>query len=450
LPVSAVAQKVIAVIGRPNVGKSTLFNRILGAQRAIVHDIAGVTRDRHYAEAEWAGRSFTIIDTGGFIPKSADAIEQAVREQAMMAIEEADAVIFVLDAAAGPTALDYDIADSIRKTAKKVLLTANKVDSQKSEPAIAEFYSLGLGPPFPVSALTGRNIGDFLDHLVEDLQPNSVVEKVESRTNLAIVGRPNVGKSTLVNALLGRQRVIVTETPGTTRDSVDSALRHNGEEFLLIDTAGLRKRAAAKESIEFFSTIRTLRSISRCDVAVVLVDANLGIERQDLRIISEVVERKKGIIVAVNKWDLIENASARTDGYTRAVKSRLRMFDYVPVLLISARTKENVNQILEVSKRVRDQRQKRIDTHTLNDILLKEIKVSPPSSGTGKEAKIRHITQVRSSPPIFVFFTNQPSLIKTDYARFLEGRIRKHFGFIGVPITISFKRSDRSRWNSML
>jgi GTP-binding protein len=437
---STVSQKVVAVIGRPNVGKSTLFNRILGSQRAIVHDIAGVTRDRHYAEAEWAGRSFTIIDTGGFIPRSADVIEQAVREQAKMAIEEADAVIFIVDAVAGPTPLDYDIADSIRKTEKKVLLTANKVDSQKAEPAIAELYSLGLGSPIPISALTGRNIGDFLDLLVKDFQTEGVVEKVEARTNLAIVGRPNVGKSSLVNALLGRERVIVTETPGTTRDSIDSTLHCNGEEFLLIDTAGLRKHAAMKESIEFFSTIRTLRSISRCDVAVVLIDASLGIEKQDLRIISEVAGRKKGIVIAVNKWDLIKQESSTPDPYLRLVRRRLRIFDYAPVLFISATTKKNINRVLEVSKGVRDQREKRIETHTLNDILLKEINASPPSSGSGKEIKIRYITQVKSSPPVFTFFTNQPTLVKTDYARFLENRIRKHFGFDGVPIVISFRR----------
>lgn len=436
---STVGQKVVAVVGRPNVGKSTLFNRILGSQRAIVHDISGVTRDRHYAEAEWAGRNFTIIDTGGFIPKSADVMEQAVREQAKMAIEEADAVIFVVDAGTGPTPLDYDIADSIRKTEKKVLLTTNKVDGQKAEPAIAEFYSLGLGSPIPISALTGRNIGDFLDLLVKDFQTDGIIEKVEARTNLAIVGRPNVGKSSLVNALLGRERVIVTESPGTTRDSIDSPLHHNGDEFLLIDTAGLRKRSAMRESIEFFSTIRTLRSISRCDVAVVLIDATLGIEKQDLRIISEVAERKKGIVVAVNKWDLITQESSTADPYLRSVRKRLRIYDYAPVLFISARTRKNVNQVLEVSKRGPDQRQKRIDTHTLNDILLKEIEASPPSSGTGKEIKIRYITQVKSSPPVFTFFTNQPSLIKTDYIRFLEKRIRKHFGFSGVPIVISFR-----------
>jgi GTP-binding protein len=434
-------QKIVAIIGRPNVGKSTLFNRILGAQRAIVHDVAGVTRDRHYAEAEWAGRSFTIIDTGGFIPKSADVIQKAVREQATMAIEEADAVVFLVDAAAGPNPLDYDIADSIRRTEKTVLLTANKVDSQKAEPSVAEFYSLGLGAPFPVSALIGRNIGDFLDLLVKDFETDGIAEKVEARTNLAIVGRPNVGKSSLVNALLGKDRVIVTETPGTTRDSIDSTLRRNGEEFLLIDTAGLRKHAALKESVEFFSTIRTLRSISRCDVAVVLIDATLGLEKQDLKIVSEVSERKKGIVIAINKWDLLSQEPSTADLYLKSVRRKLRKFDYAPVVFISAKTKKNVNRVLEISKRVREQREKRIETHTLNEILLKEIAASPPSSGSGKEIKIRYITQVKSSPPVFTFFTNQPSLIKTDYARFLENRIRKHFGFDGVPIVISFRRN---------
>jgi len=435
------AQKMVAIIGRPNVGKSTLFNRILGAQRAIVHDVAGVTRDRHYAEAEWAGRSFTIIDTGGFIPKTSDVIQKAVREQAKMAIEEADAVIFLVDALAGPTPLDHDIADLIRKTEKKVLLTANKVDSQKAEPPIAEFYSLGLGAPFPISALTGRNIGDFLDLLVKDFETDGNLEAGEARTNLAIVGRPNVGKSSLVNALLGRDRVIVNETPGTTRDSIDSTLRRNGEEFLLIDTAGLRKHAAVKESVEFFSTIRTLRSISRCDVAVVLIDATSGMEKQDLRIVSEVAMRKKGIVIAVNKWDLIRQEPSTADLYLKSVRRRLRIFDFAPVLFISAKTKKNVNRVLEVCKRIRGERERRIETHQLNDILLREIAASPPSSVSGKEIKIRYITQVKSSPPVFTFFTNQPSLIKTDYARFLENRIRKHFGFEGVPIVVSFKRN---------
>jgi GTP-binding protein len=442
---SSTGQKVIAVVGRPNVGKSTLFNRLLGAQRAIVHDVAGVTRDRHYAEAEWAGRRFTIIDTGGFVPKSADVIERAVREQARMAIEEADAVVFVVDAVSGPTPLDFGIAETIRKSEKKVILAVNKVDSQKAEPTIGEFYSLGLGSPFPVSALTGRNIGDFLDLLVKDFEPNGVPEEAEAATRLAIIGRPNVGKSSLVNALLGKERAIVTEIPGTTRDSIDSNLTRGGEEYLLIDTAGLRKRSALKESIEFFSTVRALRSIARCDVAVVLIDATLGMEKQDLRIINEVADRKKGIVVAVNKWDLVQKELATGDEYLRAIRKRLRVFDYAPVLFISARTKGNIYAVLDVSKRVHDERQRRIDTHTLNEILLKDIGASPPTSTSGKEIRIRYVTQVKVGPPVFAFFTNQPNLIKVDYSRFLENRIRKHFGFKGVPLIISFKRNQKNR-----
>jgi GTP-binding protein len=442
---SSTSQKVVAVVGRPNVGKSTLFNRLLGAQRAIVHDVAGVTRDRHYAEAEWAGKRFTIIDTGGFVPKSADVIERAVREQATMAIEEADAVVFVVDAISGPTPLDFGIAETIRKSDKKVILAANKVDSQKAEPTIGEFYSLGLGSPFPVSALTGRNIGDFLDLLVKDFEPDGVSEEIVAATRLAIIGRPNVGKSSLVNALLGKERAIVTEIPGTTRDSIDSTLTRAGEEYLLIDTAGLRKRSALKESIEFFSTVRTLRSIARCDVAVVMIDATLGLEKQDLRIINEVADRKKGIVVAVNKWDLVQKESATGDEYLRAIRRRLRIFDYAPVLFISARTRKNIYDVLDVSKRVHDERQRRIDTHTLNGVLLKDIGASPPTSTSGKEIRIRYVTQVKVGPPVFAFFTNQPNLIKVDYARFLENRIRKHFGFQGVPIIISFKRNQTNR-----
>lgn len=432
--------KVVALIGRPNVGKSTLFNRILGEQRAIVHDISGVTRDRHYADAEWAGKRFTLIDTGGFIPKSNDLIERAIREQTAMAIEEADAVVLLVDAQTGPTPLDFEIAEVIRKYDKKVLLAANKVDGPKAEVTTAEFYRLGLGSPYPVSALTGRNVGDFLDRLVKDFHTNGVEEETESRIKVAIIGRPNVGKSSLANALLGKPRSIVTEIPGTTRDSIDSVLRHAGQEFLLIDTAGVRKRHAVKESIEFFGTIRTLRSIGRCDVAVVLIDATQGLGKQDLRIVSLVAERKKGIVIAVNKWDLVEKNERTALEFERTIKRRLRMYSYAPILFVSAKTKQRIYQILELSKQVSDQRMRTIETSALNKVLLREIELFPPSSASGKEIKIKYVTQVKSAPPVFAFFANNPTLVSTDYIRFIENRIRQHFGFIGVPISIVFKK----------
>ncbi len=432
--------RVVALIGRPNVGKSTLFNRIIGEQRAIVHDVSGVTRDRHYAEAEWSGKSFTVIDTGGFVPRSSTLIERAVREQTAMAIEEADKVVFLVDAREGPTPLDFDIAQVIRKYDRRVILAVNKVDTANAEVSAAEFYRLGLGSPFPISALTGRNIGDFLDLLVKDFQGDGKEEAVEPRTKIAIVGRPNVGKSSLVNGLLGKPRAIVTEIPGTTRDSIDSVLHHRGEEFILIDTAGLRKRSAVKESIEFFGTIRTLRSIGRCDVAVVLIDASLGLERQDLRIIGSVAERKKGVVIAVNKWDLVEKDSRTAREYERAMKRRLRIFSYAPILFVSAKTKQRIFDIVELCKRIRSEREKTIETHALNQVLLKEIETTPPSSPTGKEIKIKYVTQVKTAPPVFAFFANDPKSIPAEYRRFLENKLRKHFGFDGVPISIVFKQ----------
>ncbi len=432
--------KVVALVGRPNVGKSTLFNRILGEQRAITDDISGVTRDRHYAEAEWAGKSFTIIDTGGFVPKSSDIIERAVKEQTKIAIDEADAVVFMVDASTGPTPLDYEIAEVIRKTEKKVFLIANKVDGPKAEAAASEFYSLGLGSPWPISALIGRNIGDFLDLLVKDFIVNGAREEADLRTKIAILGRPNVGKSSLVNALLGKERSIVMAKPGTTRDSIDATLRYEGDEFVIIDTAGLRKSSASKESIEFFSTIRTLRSIGRCDVAVVLIDATMGLEKQDHRIAGAVAERKKGLLLAVNKWDLAEKSERTVQEYEKWLRRKLKMLDYAPIVFISAKMKQRIYKVLEFSKQIRREREKRVATHQLNQFLLKEIATSPPATPTGKDIKIRYCTQVKTAPPVFTFFANEPKLVQTEYKRFLENKIRKQFGFEGVPLTINFKR----------
>ncbi len=434
-------RNIVAIVGRPNVGKSTLFNRIIGERDAIVDPQSGVTRDRHYGEAQWNGKKFTVIDTGGYVPESKDVFEAAIREQVWIAIEEADVIVFVVDGITGVTPLDVEIAKILRQTNKKVVLAVNKIDNEKSEIYTAQFYELGVGEPFPISALHGRKIGDFLDEVVKDLQSVDGEEKnEEDQIKVAIVGQPNVGKSSFVNAVLGENRTIVTDIPGTTRDSIDTQFEYNGNKFLLIDTAGLRKRSKIKESIEFYSAIRALKALQRCDVAVVMLDATCGLERQDLRIIGEAAELKKGIVIAVNKWDLVEKDANTALEYEHALKSRLKVFDYVPVVFISAKTKQRIFKVLDLAKVVHDERAKRIKTSELNKVLFPIVKETPPPAVSGKEIKIKYVTQVKSSPPVFAFFANFPDDIPEHYKRFLENKIRENFGFIGVPLTIIFKR----------
>ncbi len=434
------SEYIVAIVGRPNVGKSTLFNRILGNQQAIVHDIAGVTRDRHYARTEWTGKYFSIVDTGGFVPESHDVFEEAIREQAQIAIEEADSILFLVDAIDGLTAMDHMIADILRRARKKVHLVVNKVDSDRRESSVAEFYQLGLGEPFSISASVGRKIGDLLDIVTNDFSELPAIEEDTQKLLLAVIGRPNVGKSSLVNALTGKKITIVTEIPGTTRDSIDSIITHEGNEYHLIDTAGLRRRAKVRESIEFFSTIRTVKSIERCSVALVLVDSTLGVERQDLRIIQTAVERKKGVVLVVNKWDLIEKDTNTADQFTVALKNLLGRHTYIPIIYTSAKTGQRIWKVLDVASEVNKERQKEVSTSKLNSILLTEIERNPPSSTSGKEIKIKYITQVKTRPPVIAFFANEPKLIQENYRRFLENTIRTHFGFSGVPITLVFKQ----------
>jgi GTP-binding protein len=434
-------RNIVAIVGRPNVGKSTLFNRIIGERDAIVDPQSGVTRDRHYGEAQWNGKKFTVIDTGGYVPESKDVFEAAIREQVWIAIEEADVIVFVVDGITGVTPLDVEIAKILRQTNKKVVLAVNKIDNEKSEIYTAQFYELGVGEPFPISALHGRKIGDFLDEVVKDLQSVDGEEKnEEDQIKVAIVGQPNVGKSSFVNAVLGENRTIVTDIPGTTRDSIDTQFEYNGNKFLLIDTAGLRKRSKIKESIEFYSAIRALKALQRCDVAVVMLDATCGLERQDLRIIGEAAELKKGIVIAVNKWDLVEKDANTALEYEHALKSRLKVFDYVPVVFISAKTKQRIFKVLDLAKVVHDERAKRIKTSELNKVLFPIVKETPPPAVSGKEIRIKYVTQVKSSPPVFAFFANFPDDIPEHYKRFLENKIRENFSFIGVPLTIIFKR----------
>lgn len=430
---------LVALVGRPNVGKSTLFNRIVGRRDAIVDDMPGVTRDRNYAEAEWAGKRFSLVDTGGYVPASEDIFETAIREQAQIAIDEADVVLYVVDAQTGLLPTDAELANILRKTEKKVVLVVNKIDGEKKEAELAEFYQLGLGEPYSVSALGGRKIGDLLDVVTQDFDTDAE-EKVDPRLKLAIIGKPNVGKSSFVNALLQEVRHIVTDIPGTTRDPIDAILKYHGEEILLVDTAGLRRKSKIKESVEFYSTIRTLKSIERCDVAVVLIDATQGLEHQDLRIIESATQRNRAVVIAVNKWDLIEKDDKTARLFEKLLKEKLRIFDFIPIMFVSALTKQRVYKVIELAKAVDAEQNKRIATSELNNKIGEDIKTFPPRSRSGKEIKIKYITQVKAKPPVFAFFCNEPKMIDDNYRRYLENKLRQHFAFTGVPLVLSFKQ----------
>jgi GTPase len=431
---------IVVIVGRPNVGKSTLFNRLVGRKEAIVHDLSGVTRDRNYGEVEWAGKEFQLIDTGGYVPNSPDLFETAIREQVQIAISEADAVLFLVDVKAGLTAFDIEIGRILRSSNKKFFLIVNKVDSERLEPGAAEFYKLGVEKVYDISAVAGRKIGDLLDDITADMPVIVDEEEDSSKLKIAVVGRPNVGKSSLTNALLGEDRSIVTDIPGTTRDSIDSILKYYGQEITLIDTAGLRKKKKVEENIEFFSTIRTLRAIAECEVVIILVDAQTGIEKQDQKIIDEAVNRRKSIILAVNKWDLIEKETNTARQFELAIKEKMGSIDYVPVIFISALTKQRIYKLIDMAIEIFRERKKQINTSDLNETLLPEIERNPPpSTATGKEVKIKYITQAKGSYPVFLFFTNYPKEIPEHYKRFLEKLIRRKYGFIGVTIILSFK-----------
>ena len=430
---------VVVIVGRPNVGKSTLFNRLVGKREAIVDDISGVTRDRNYGEVEWNGKEFKLIDTGGYVPNSTDLFEIAIREQIEIAIQEADAIIFMVDVRTGINPVDIEIAGLLRSADKNFYLLVNKVDSENFEAAVNEFYKLGVDQVFDISALVGRKTGDFLDILTSDF-PEIKEDKEDSRLKIAILGRPNVGKSSLTNSLLGYDRSIVTDIPGTTRDSIDSVLKYYGKEIVLVDTAGLRKKKRIEESIEFFSAIRTLKAVGECDIAIVLIDAKIGLDKQDQKIIDEAIRRRKGLIIAVNKWDLIEKETNTARDFEKTIREKLGSIDYIPVIFISALTKQRIFKLIELSQQVEEERKKKIPTNTLNDVLLPLIeKNPPPSTGSGKEVKIKYITQGGEHYPVFIFFSNRPKDIPDNFKRFLEKAIRKNFGFEGVPFTMSFK-----------
>ena len=440
-------KNIVAIVGRPNVGKSTLFNRILGRRDAIVESVSGVTRDRHYGEAEWAGREFSLVDTGGFVPDSSDIFELAIKEQATIAIDEADTIVFVVDSRDGIVPVDRDIAEMLRRSSKRVVLLVNKCDNDKADQESVMFWELGLGEPMPVSAMNGRRIGDALDAITETFPPvpQDGEGEEEGPLKIALIGRPNVGKSSITNALLGQDRAIVTPIAGTTRDSIDSTLKYYGEEITLIDTAGLRKRKQVSESIALYSILRTVRAIERCDVAVVVIDATQGLERQDARIIGEAAEKKKGLIIAVNKWDLVEKETMTSKRFEDAIRAEIPTFDYIPIIFISAVTKQRVTKLVELAKQVNEERHKRISTSKLNDVILEAIKLHPPPSVSGKDLRINFIQQPQAAPPVFLCYTNWPDLMPENYTRYLERVIRREFGFAGTPITLVYKQKNKLR-----
>lgn len=459
--------KIAAIVGRPNVGKSTLFNRLLGKKIAIVHDTPGVTRDRNYSEAEWNGKSFFLIDTGGYVPGSKDKFEAAIREQVKISIDEADVILFVVDASSGVTPLDEELANVLRKEGskkenvnKKIILVANKVDTAAKEINKQDFYKLGLGEPFDISALVGRRSGDLLDIITEGMDEQDEGDKNKDLMKFAVIGRPNVGKSSIVNALTQSNRNIVTDIPGTTRDSIDTVIKYYGKEIVLIDTAGLRKKSKIRkaESLEFYSAIRTERSLEKCDVAVIVIDASsmipklekssdidsatFKLDKEDVNIIVEAARMKKGIVMVINKWDLVKKDSDTAAKFETKVKEHLKNFDYLPFLFISALTKQRISKVLESAVKVYEERSREIKTSSLNTKLGKVIEENPPRASSRKEVKINYITQLKTSPPVFGFFTNLPSEIEENYKRFLESKMRHYFGFDGVPLTLVFKKKN--------
>ncbi|MBU6332290.1 MAG: ribosome biogenesis GTPase Der [Bacteroidetes bacterium] len=429
--------RIVAILGRPNVGKSTLFNRLVGRREAIVDDFSGVTRDRHYGTSEWCDEAFTVIDTGGYVTQSEDQFEAAIRKQVHLAIEEADILLFVVDVTTGITDLDQSLANMLRRHKKPLLVVANKVDHGERLPASSEFYAFGLGEVYPISSQTGSGTGELLDELIKHLPP--ATEPAPDLPKIALVGRPNVGKSTLLNALLGYERTIVTPIAGTTRDAVHTEYKGFGHHFVLTDTAGLRKKAKVHEDIEFYSVLRTLRVIEESDVILLLLDATQGIEAQDLQIFHLASKHRRGIVILVNKWDLVEKDHKTMKEFEKTIKERLAPFRDVPIIFISATDKQRIFQAVETAMNVHQARQAHIPTRQLNEVMGKVIEDYPPPAWKGKYIRIKYITQLRQVPPTFVFFCNLPQYIRDPYKRYLENKLRDHYILTGVPIILLFR-----------
>lgn len=431
---------IVAIVGRPNVGKSTLFNRLVGMRQAIVDQTAGVTRDRHYGKAEWCGREFSVIDTGGYTTNSDDIFEEEIRKQVSMAIEEADLILFLCEVNTGITDYDAEIADILRRIKKPVIPVVNKIDSGNQMYGTYEFHALGLGEPFAISAINGGGTGDLLDRICELLPAEKERKEEENIPRITIVGRPNVGKSSITNAFLGEERNIVTPIAGTTRDSISTLYNKFGYKFMLVDTAGLRKKGKVTEDLEFYSVMRAIRAIENSDICILMIDAQCGMEAQDMAIFNLIARNKKGCVIVVNKWDTITKESNTLKEYTALIKKRIAPFSDVPVIFTSAINKQRIFDVLEAAAEVYKNYTKRIPTSELNEVMLEEIENYPPPATKGKYIKIKYITQLPSKTPSFAFFCNLPQYIKEPYKRFLENRIRAHFGFTGVPIQIYLRQ----------
>lgn len=431
---------IIAIVGRPNVGKSTLFNRLVGRREAIVDPTSGVTRDRHYGLSEWNGREFSVVDTGGYIDDSGDIFEGEIRKQVRLAIEEADSIMFMVDAREGLTPVDEVLAGLLRRSEKPVFLVANKVDSHKQVYEANEFYELGLGDIYGISAVSGSGTGELLDAVVAKMGPGTPVRDTTSIPRIAIAGRPNAGKSSLLNLLLGKERSIVTAVPGTTRDSTYTPFHRYGIDCLLIDTAGIRQKGKVTEDVEFYSVMRAIRSIEYCDVCILMVDAERGFEAQDLNIFSLIAKNHKGVMILINKWDLIQKESNTSKEFEAMVLERIAPFSDVPVLFTSVLRKQRILKALETALEIYRRRQLKIPTRELNDIMLPVAEQFPPPKVKDKIIRIKYITQLPEPYPLFIFFCNHPQYIREPYKRFLENKLREKFPFTGVPIRIFFRQ----------
>jgi GTPase len=431
---------IVAIVGRPNVGKSTFFNRLVEKREAIMDNMPGVTRDRHYGYAEWCGKFFTVIDTGGYVTGSEDKFESQIRKQVKLAIDEASAVIFMVDSKDGITGFDKEFANILRTSKKPIFVAANKSDTPEKAIYAAEFYELSLGEVYPISSENGGGTGELLDELVKTFPTEGVEDPNAGIPKIAIVGRPNVGKSSLLNALLGTERSIVTDEAGTTRDAIHSHYNMYGKNFILIDTAGVRKKGKVKEDIEFYSVLRSLRALEESDVVIIVIDAERGMEAQDVNLISLAERQGKGMVIMVNKWDLIEKDSKTSEKFKKDIQEKLAPIDYIPIIFASVLTKQRIFQVIEKTVQVFENKTKKVPTSKINDLLLPEIGRNPPPSMKGKHIQIKYITQVNARFPSFVFFCNMPQYIQRSYERFLENKLREHFDFEGVPVRLIFRK----------